>query len=211
VAGAGALVAAQPFATLDPTTRRLTLPGGRRVTLSDTVGFVRKLPHDLVEAFKSTLDEVSRADLVLHVANAAAPDVGEQISAVREVLDEIGAGLIPEVLVLNKWDLLADEHERERLLRRYTGAVPVTAVTGEGTEALAERVSEALPRPPVEVTLLVPYDKPEVVPLLYRRAEVLSTEDRDDGTLVRARVGEAELSVVEPFLVRPARRGVRSS
>ncbi len=209
--GAGALVADQPFATLDPTTRRLTLPGGRRVTLSDTVGFVRKLPHDLVEAFKSTLDEVSRADLVLHVANAAAPDVGEQISAVREVLDEIGAGLIPEVLVLNKWDLLADEHERERLLRRYTGAVPVTAVTGEGTEALAERVSEALPRPPVEVTLLVPYDKPEVVPLLYRRAEVLSTEDRDDGTLVRARVGEAELSVVEPFLVRPARRGVRSS
>src|SRR5206468_12342364 len=101
--GADALVADQPFATLDPTTRRLELPEGRRVTLSDTVGFIRKLPHELVAAFRSTLEEVRRGDLILHVADASAIDVEEQVGAVREVLAEIGAGLIPDVLALNKW------------------------------------------------------------------------------------------------------------
>src|SRR5438445_2630728 len=100
---AGALVAGQPFATLDPTTRRLALPGGRKATLSDTVGFVRKLPHDLVEAFKSTLEEVAMADLVLHVADASADEMDAQVEAVRSVLAEIGAGGLPEVLALNKW------------------------------------------------------------------------------------------------------------
>src|SRR5207245_738987 len=98
ITNAGALVADQPFATLDPRTRRLVLPGGRPATLSDTVGFVRKLPHDLVEAFKSTLEEVARADLILHVADASAADVDHQMAAAREVLGEIGAGNLPEVL-----------------------------------------------------------------------------------------------------------------
>src|SRR5437667_9491762 len=101
---AGVVVADQPFATLDPITRRLALPGGRKATVSDTVAFVRKLPHDLVEAFKSTLEEVARADLVLHVADASAADLAEQMLAVRDVLGEIGAGALPEVLALNKWD-----------------------------------------------------------------------------------------------------------
>src|SRR6185503_13891559 len=113
---AGALVADQPFATLDPITRRLVLPGGRKATVSDTVGFIRKLPHDLVEAFKSTLEEVARADLVLHVADASAADLPEQMGAVREVLAEIGAGEIPEVLALNKWDLVG-ELEQDRIVR----------------------------------------------------------------------------------------------
>src|SRR5436309_6590174 len=111
---AGVLVANQPFATLDPTIRRISLPGGRKATLSDTVGFIRKLPHDLVEAFKSTLEEVTRADLILHVADASSDDLEAQMQAVREVLVEIGAGLIPEILALNKWDLLP-EVQRARL------------------------------------------------------------------------------------------------
>jgi GTP-binding protein HflX len=201
---AGALVADQPFATLDPRTRRLVLPGGRPATLSDTVGFVRKLPHDLVEAFKSTLEEVARADLVLHVADASAPDVDHQMAGAREVLGEIGAGDLPEVLALNKWDLL-DEAGRARLRRRHPEGVPLSAVTGEGVEELVQRAADRLPHPPIEVKLLVPYDRPEVVPRLYRQAEVLRTEDGPKGTLVLARISSAELSAVEPFLLEPSR------
>jgi GTPase len=206
---ARALVADQPFATLDPITRRLALPGGRKATLSDTVGFIRKLPHDLVEAFKSTLEEVARADLVLQVADASAPDVEEQMQAAREVLAEIGAGSIPEVLALNKWDLI-DEVERARLLRRHPGGIPVSALTGEGVGPLLDRVAEVLPSPPVEVHLLVPFDRPEIVPMLYRRAEVMSTEETPDGTQVVARVDEGDLSRVQEFVVRPVARRVRS-
>jgi GTPase len=200
------LVADQPFATLDPTTRRLALPHGRKATLSDTVGFVRKLPHDLVEAFKSTLEEVARADLVLHVADATALDPAEQMRAVREVLGEIGAAEIPEVLALNKWDLL-DEVQRARVLRRNPEGVPVSALTGDGVEAVMERVAQALPRPPLEVHLVVPYDRPEVVPRLYRKGQVVATEDGPEGTLVVALVPEAELSTLAEFVApEPARR-----
>jgi GTP-binding protein HflX len=200
---AGVLVADQPFATLDPTTRRLALPDGRKVTVSDTVGFIRKLPHDLVEAFKSTLEEVARGDLVLHVADASAPDLDRQVQAVREVLGEIGAGDLPEVLALNKWDLL-DEVQEARVLRRHPAGVPVSALTGTGVPELLERVAEVLPRPPVEVTLVVPFDRPEVVPRLFRRGLVVRTVERPDGTLVVARVPESELPAVRPFMV-PAR------
>jgi GTPase len=197
-----ALVADQPFATLDPTTRRLSLPGGRKATLSDTVGFVRKLPHDLVEAFKSTLEEVALADLVLHVADASATDVGEQVAAVRGVLGEIGAGDLPEVLALNKWDRM-DEMERARIARAFPDGVPICGLTGEGLDGLLARVGERLPRAQVEVSLLVPYDRPEVVPWLHREAEVLSSHSEADGTRVEARVNEGQLSRVKDFVVRP--------
>jgi GTP-binding protein HflX len=208
---AHALVADQPFATLDPKTRRLALGGGRKATLSDTVGFVRKLPHDLVEAFKSTLEEVARADLILHVADGTAPDLGDQMSAVREVLGEIGAAEIPEVLALNKCDLL-DEVGRARVLRRHPEGVPVSALTGEGVEALADRLSEALPRPPVEVHLVVPFERPEVVPRLYRKGQVVTTEQLPEGTAVVARIPEAEVSTLAEFMVSgPARLSPRRS
>jgi len=205
---AGVLVADQLFATLDPTTRRIALPGGRHATLSDTVGFVGKLPHDLVEAFRSTLEEVTRADLVLHVADASSSDVAHQIEAVRTVLGEIGAGGIPEVLAMNKADLLS-EVERERTARRFPDAVRISALTGEGLDLLVERVAAAIPRPPVEVTLLVPYGRDELIARLYREAEVLETEPNDDGTLVRARVGEREFAAVGDLIVR--RRGRRAT
>ncbi|HXF72019.1 MAG TPA: GTPase HflX, partial [Actinomycetota bacterium] len=135
---AGVLVADQLFATLDPTVRRISLPGGRKATISDTVGFVEKLPHDLVEAFRSTLEEVALASLVLHVADASSPALGSQVAAVREVLADIGAGGIPEVLALNKVDLLS-EVERARVSRRYPGAVAISALTGEGLPDLLRR------------------------------------------------------------------------
>src|ERR671922_745947 len=189
LSGAGTLVADQLFATLDPTVRRLKLPGGRTATVSDTVGFVRKLPHDLVEAFRSTLEEVTLASLILHVADASAEDLEDQIAAVREVLGEIGAGGIPEVLVLNKVDLLSEE-DQGRAGRRHPEAVAVSALRSEGLEALLERLESALPRPPIEVELVVPYERQDVVARLYREAEVLSAEPDTTGTAVRARVPE---------------------
>ncbi len=206
---AGVLVADQPFATLDPTTRRLVLPGGRQVTVSDTVGFVRKLPHDLVEAFKSTLEEVARANLVLHVADASATDVDEQISAVREVLGEIGAAHLPEVLALNKWDLVSPI-DGERVKRRHPEGVPVSARTGEGVDRIVDRVADVLPKPPIEVELMVPFDRPEIVPWLYREAQVLSADQTEEGTRVAARVTEAELPRVQDFILRPVARRSRS-
>ena len=203
--GAASLVADQPFATLDPITRRLRLPRHRVVTLSDTVGFVRKLPHDLVEAFKSTLEEVIRADLILHVADASAHDLAEQIDAVRQVLGEIGAAEIPELLLLNKWDRV-DEMERARLTRRHPDAVPVSGLTGEGADLVLERLEDAVPRLE-EVSLLVPHDRPEIVPWLYREEEVLSSEAGEHGTAVRARVTERGLARVEEFRVRSTGAG----
>ena len=199
------LVADQLFATLDPTVRRISLPGGRVATLSDTVGFVGKLPHDLVEAFRSTLEEVTRASLVLHIADASSRDVELQVEAVRGVLGEIGAGSLPEVLALNKVDLLSDV-DRERVARRFPGAVPVSALTGEGLQGLVERVAQDLPRLPVEVTLLVPYSREDLVARLRRDAEIVSAEPTDEGTLVRARVDERVLAGVDGFVVRARHR-----
>jgi GTPase len=206
--GAGVLVADQLFATLDPTVRRLRLPGGRSATLSDTVGFVRKLPHDLVEAFRSTLEEVALASLILHVADASAEDVEEQVAAVRDVLAEIGAGGIPEVLVLNKMDILSDV-DRARAGRRHPEGVPVSALRGEGLEPLLEQVEAAIPRLPIEVELLVPYERQDVVARLYREAEVLAADPDTSGTSVRARVREDQLAWAGGFAIRPVSRRSR--
>jgi GTP-binding protein HflX len=197
------VVANQLFATLDPTVRRVQLPSGRAATLSDTVGFVSKLPHDLVEAFRSTLEEVARSTLIVHVADASSPELANQIDAVREVLAEIGAVRIPEVLALNKIDRLS-ETERARVTSRIDGsAVPISAVTGENLERLMERIEGSLPRFPVDVTVLVPWGREDVTAMLYRNAEVLSEEARNDGTLVHARVNEREHAAVAPFVVQP--------
>jgi len=196
--GANALVADQLFATLDPTVRRLRLPGGRNVTLSDTVGFVGKLPHDLVEAFRSTLEQVSRADLILHVADASAPDVEEQVEAVREVLGEIDAARLPEVLALNKADRVPGL-ERARLERRFPDAAFVSALEGEGLDKLLARVDDALPSPPVEVHLRIPYARQDVTARLHREAEVLRVEEGERGSEVWARVREDQWTWVREF------------
>ena len=198
--GADVLVADQLFATLDPTTRRLALPSGRRATASDTVGFVSKLPHDLVEAFRSTLEEVNQADVIVHIADAASPDLDQQIAAVRTVLQDIGAGDIPEVLALNKIDRL-EGSERARLAHRFPGSVPVSAITGEGAQGLLDAIEAGIPRPPVDVALLVPYGREDITAGLYREAEVVSTVLEDGGTRVHARVDLRQLARVSEFVL----------
>jgi GTP-binding protein HflX len=202
--GADALVADQPFATLDPTTRRLSLPGGRQATVSDTVGFVRRLPHELVEAFKSTLEEVARADLILHVADASAEDVGEQIEAVREVLADIGAGSIPEVLALNKWDRL-DGPEVARVLRRFDDGTPVSALRGEGLEEIGARIGDALAAGSSLAVLQIPYARADVVARLHREAEVIGAEAGEDGTRVEVRLDERLRRELDVFVVAEPR------
>jgi GTP-binding protein HflX len=203
--GAEVIVADQLFATLDPTTRRLALSGGRKATVSDTVGFVSKLPHDLVEAFRSTLEEVTLSDLVLHVADASSSTVDAQIEAVRRVLAEIGAADMPEVLALNKIDRVKGS-DRARLARRFPGSVAVSAATGEGVEGLLVAVADALPNPPVDVELLVPWSRGDVVAMLYREAEVIEAAAEPDGTRVRARVGLRALAAVRTFVVSRSAR-----
>jgi GTP-binding protein HflX len=167
--------------------------------------FVGKLPRPL-EAFRSTLEEVARATVVLHVADASSAALLAQIEAVRDVLGEIGAGAVPEVLALNKIDVVS-EHERARLLERFDGAaVAISALAGEGLRELLEKVEAAIPRFPMAVTILVPYGREDVTAMLHREAEVLSEEAREDGTLVHARVGERGFAAVREFRVDPAQR-----
>jgi GTP-binding protein HflX len=193
------LVEDRLFSTLDPTTRRLRLPGGETVLCSDTVGFVRRLPHQLVEAFRSTLDEVRDADLLVHVVDATAPDAESQIEAVRGVLDEIGAGEIPELLVVNKIDTADPDRVRE-LARN--GAISVSARTGEGVDRLVAAIGDRLRAlsPPVE--LVVPYDRGDVLAALHRDGEVLVEVHADGGMRVRARLEEADAGRFREFLVR---------
>ena len=188
---AGVLVEDALFATLDPTVRRAETPDGRVYTLSDTVGFVRHLPHQLVEAFRSTLEEVVDADLVLHVVDASDRDPEGQIAAVREVLAEIGATRAPELVVVNKTDV-ADGHTVTRLLREEPGSVAVSARTGAGVEALRSAIERALPRPEFEISTVIPYDRGDLVSRVFEQGDVISYEHVSDGTRVHARVG-AEL------------------
>ena len=187
---AGVLVEDSLFATLDPTTRRTTTSDGRIYTMSDTVGFVRHLPHQLVEAFRSTLEEVADSDLILHVVDGSHPDPEGQLTAVREVLAEIGADKVPELVVINKADV-ADPLVIARLRQREPHSVVVSAHTGEGITEALEAVEADLPRPQVEVAALLPYDRGDLVSRVHENGEVLSVEHTADGTLLTARVNES--------------------
>jgi GTP-binding protein HflX len=197
---AGVLVENALFATLDPTVRRTETPDGRTYTLSDTVGFVRHLPHQLVEAFRSTLEEVVEADLVLHVVDASDRDPEGQVAAVREVLAEIGAGGVRELVVLNKVDV-ADELSVTRLLRAEPGSLPVSARTGEGLDALRLAVQASLPQPEFEVEVVVPYDRGDLVSRVFEQGDVSAFEHVAEGTLLRARVSSALLTELDAYRV----------
>ncbi|MGI8458609.1 MAG: GTPase HflX [Propionibacteriaceae bacterium] len=185
--GAGVLVEDALFATLDPTTRRSQTTDGRVFTLTDTVGFVRHLPHDLIEAFRSTLEESGQADLLIHVVDASDPDPQGQITAVREVLSEIGAKDRPELLVLNKADR-ADAEALTVLRTQYPDAVITSARTGDGIDALRERVESRLPRPEVRVRALLPYDRGDLVDRVHKTGEIVSLEHTGEGTQLIALV-----------------------
>jgi len=198
LSGAGVLVEDKLFSTLDPTTRRLDLPGGRAATFTDTVGFIAKLPHDLVEAFKSTLEEVARADLVVHLVDAAQPDPAGQMAAVRSVLGEVGAADVPELLVLNKADLL-DEVSRARLSRLLPGVPMISAATGEGIDDLLAAIAGRLPHPEVELTALVPYDRGDLVDRAHREGELLGVDHLPEGTRLHLRASAALASALRPY------------
>ncbi|MGW7517109.1 GTPase HflX [Streptomyces sp. NPDC054796] len=201
--GAGVLVENALFATLDPTVRKAETPSGRLYTLADTVGFVRHLPHHLVEAFRSTMEEVGDADLIVHVVDGSHPAPEEQLASVREVIRDVGAADVPEIVVVNKADA-ADPLVLQRLLRAEKHAMLVSARTGQGIEELKALIDDELPRPSVELEVLLPYTKGKLVSRVHNEGEVLSEEHTGNGTLLKARVHEelaAELRAYEPHVI----------
>lgn len=198
LAGADVLSYDKLFATLDSTTRKLSLPEGREVTLTDTVGFIQKLPTTLVEAFKSTLDEIRGADLILHVVDASSPERERQMEAVEDTLEQIGAQTIARILVFNKIDLV-DEAQRQALANRYPGAVLVSAATGEGAEALIEAIGRAATAREKTIEITVPFSRGDVVSLAHERCTVVAESYSERGTELTVRVPADLLSVFERF------------
>ena len=198
--GAHVLVDNSLFATLDPAVRKARLPSGGHFTLTDTVGFVRHLPHQLVDAFRSTLEEVADADLVLHVVDGSDADPRSQIAAVREVLAEIGARDVPELVVFNKADV-ADEIELKGLQLAEPQSVIVSARTGEGLAPLLEAIESLLPRPSREVSVVVPYSRGDLVARAHQEGEVLSVDHTGAGTQLNARVPASLAAELDRFVV----------
>jgi GTP-binding protein HflX len=198
--GAGILVQDALFATLDTSTRRSRTSEGREYTVTDTVGFVRHLPHQLVEAFRSTLEEVAEADLIVHVIDGSHPDPLGQAEAVREVLAEVGAEEVPELVVVNKLDLVEPDDVLQ-LRSDWPDAVFVSARTGEGIDKLRDAIERALPQPDTTLTVCIPYVRGDLVSRLRSRGEVLSTEHRGDGSVITARVDEALAGELRAFVL----------
>jgi len=201
--GAGVLVENALFATLDPTVRRAETPTGRHYTLADTVGFVRHLPHHLVEAFRSTMEEVGDSDLILHVVDGAHPAPEEQLAAVREVIRDVGATGVPEIVVINKADA-ADPLVLQRLLRIEKRSIAVSARTGQGIDELLALIDVELPHPSVEIEALVPYTHGRLVARAYTDGEVISEEHTPEGTLLKVRVHEELAAELAPYVPAPA-------
>ncbi len=209
ITGAGVLVQDALFATLDPTTRRSETPDGMTYTLTDTVGFVRHLPHQLIEAFRSTLEEVAEADLVLHVVDASDSMPESQVAAVREVLaqvvEERGEAMPPELLVVNKTDA-ADHFTLARLRNLMPGAVFVSARNGTGITELRDRIAATLPHPSVALDVLVPYTRSDLVARVHAEGEVTTKEHTEHGTRLRAKVFPDLAAALEQFVTNPSGR-----
>ncbi len=189
------------FATLDPTTRRLSLGSGASLLLTDTVGFVRNLPHGLVEAFKATLEEASGADLLIHVVDGADPERERQMETTRKVLTEIGAGLLPLILVFNKTDL-ADPETLEDWRRSYPEGILVSAKTREGLKELAANIEDKLSSDMEELNLLIPHTQYALIPLIHREGVVLEEKSGEENTLVRCKMPSRLISRFEEFVVQ---------
>ena len=198
---AGVLVQNALFATLDPTVRRSETSDGRVYTLSDTVGFVKHLPHDLIDAFKSTLEEVSGADVIVHVVDGSHPDPLGQIAAVRGVIDEIGGAKIPEIIAINKADI-ADPETMALILRQEPDAYPISVHTGAGITELVRAIETSLPRPRVEVRTLVPYNRGDLVSQIHEHGEILSEEYLAEGTSLHALVDGSLAHALEKYAVQ---------
>ena len=193
---AGVLVENALFATLDPTVRKTTSSDGRIYTLSDTVGFVRHLPHQLIEAFKSTLEEVSESDLIVHVVDGAHPDPQEQIRAVRAVINEIGGGEIAEIIAINKADVSPPE-KLMQLLREEPNSFAFSARTGFGIETLVAAIEAALPRPRVEIKTVIPFSRGDLVSAIHERGEIFTETYLPEGTSIHALVDGSLAKIIE--------------
>lgn len=202
---AGVLAEDRLFATLDPTTRRLSLPGGEPVLLTDTVGFIRQLPHGLIESFKSTLEVASEADMLVHVVDGSSTYPEHQITAVREVLAEIGADSVPEFIVFNKADML-DDHGAA-LVEESQGSVAVSALTLQGIDVLLRRLADRMRAISRITELVVPFDRGDIVASVHREGEVVSIEEADTGLRIRARLSEASVGRLREFVVSVADGG----
>ena len=196
---AGVLVQNALFATLDPTVRKAQTRDGRVYTLSDTVGFVKHLPHELIDAFRSTLEEVSGSDLIVHVVDGSHEDPLGQIKAVREVIRDIGGEKIPEIIALNKADI-ADPEMMRLVMREEPDAYPISVHTGAGIEALINAIEASLPRPKVEVRTLIPYNRGDLVSRIHEEGEILREEHLAEGTSLHARVDGALAHLLEKFV-----------
>lgn len=196
---AGVLVQNALFATLDPTVRKAETRDGRVYTLSDTVGFVKHLPHELIDAFRSTLEEVSGSDLIVHVVDGSHEDPLGQIKAVREVIRDIGGEKIPEIIALNKAEI-ADPEMMRLVMREEPDAYPISVHTGAGIEALINAIEASLPRPKVEVRTLIPYNRGDLVSRIHEEGEILREEHLAEGTSLHARVDGALAHLLEKFV-----------
>ena len=201
---ASVLVEDKLFATLDPTTRRIQLASGGTLLITDTVGFVRNLPHGLVEAFKATLEEAADADLLVHVADASDPEVESHMETTAKVLTEIGAGEVPRLLVLNKIDLVDSDSVVSGWIAAHPDGLPLSVKTGEGLDVLVSRIEALLTLSMREVTLKIPHAEYALVPLLRREASVLDERHDDTGAIVHCRVPARLISRIEPYIVEDA-------
>ncbi|RNL21658.1 GTPase HflX [Slackia faecicanis] len=190
------------FATLDSTTRKLVLPEGREATLTDTVGFIQKLPTTLVEAFKSTLDEIRGADLVLHVVDASSPEYDKQMRAVEDTLEQIGAHGIARILVFNKIDLV-DASARLALASRFPGAVFVSAETGEGVDELIDAIARAATASETLMEVVVPFSRGDLTSVAHSRCTVLAESYDERGTIMSVRVPAEMKALFEPYAAKP--------
>ncbi len=197
---AGVLATNMLFATLDPVTRRLTLPGGKEVLLTDTVGFIQKLPTQLVAAFRATLEEIGEADLILHLVDITQRNIQEHVRTVEGVLQEIGAGQKPMLVVLNKIDLLADPQNAQEMAAQYPNAVAVSALHGRGLDQLLVKIEGMLAQQMVPVRARVPYAANELIVLFHRQGVVVRERAGQTGTTIEGKLPPGLLSRFEPYL-----------
>ena len=199
--GEKVLVEDKLFATLDSTTRKVNLPQKQQMLLSDTVGFIKKLPHQLVAAFKATLEEVAEADLLLHVVDVSHPEAEAQIAAVNEVLEELDATDIPTFMVLNKIDQIKTEDDLHLLRCQYTDAFLISAQRGDGVQALMDTLAKRFAELGTTLSFSIPYIEGKTLDLLYKHGTVLNTEYADEAIHVKARLPNRYLKSVSEFLV----------
>ncbi|MCF6335504.1 MAG: GTPase HflX [Spirochaetales bacterium] len=199
--GADAFVENKLFATLDPTTRRVTLPGGQKFLLTDTVGFIRKLPHDLVDAFRSTLEETVLADFLIHVLDISHPEVEEQYRITLEVLDNLGAGDKPMLVAFNKIDLKNNNPARDNIGLNHPDSLYISTKTGEGIEKLSERIEELLNKDKKIVELLIPPDRYDLISMIHREGTILQEKYNESGSVIKARIPGKIYTKLEKYLI----------